>query len=164
MAKSQILIVDDSKEILAHLAQELKDEPYTVLLARNGREALEIVTAQQVKVIISAVKMSGMDGFALLDQVKQLCPQMIRVILSGHPDVELILRMVNERGVDRYLTKPWHGEGLKAIIQQCLELFDLRAEVQELRTLLQGKALRQETSPWVLSQRVQTTGRQLRPR
>jgi response regulator RpfG family c-di-GMP phosphodiesterase len=108
--------------------------------------------------------MTGMDGFALLDQVKQLCPQMIRVILSGHPDVELILRMVNERGVDRYLTKPWHGEGLKAIIQQCLELFDLRAEVKELRTLLQGKALRQETSPWVLSQRVQTTGRQLRPR
>ncbi len=133
MENAQILIVDDSKEVLSALARELEEEPYIVLLAENGKEALDLAAGNPIKVIISDVKMPGMDGFELLDKIKELYPNMIRVVLSGHPDVKLILRMVNERGVDRYLTKPWYGDDMKTTIQQCLELFDLRAEVKELR-------------------------------
>ncbi len=139
MDKAQILIVDDNKVVLTCLARELDDEPYTVLSAASGEEALEIVADQEIKVIISDVKMPKMDGFELLDKVKELKPDMIRVVLSGHPDVKLILKMVNERGVDRYLTKPWHREDMKATIRQCLELFDLRAEVKELRGKLKDQ-------------------------
>ncbi|MBU0680425.1 MAG: response regulator [Proteobacteria bacterium] len=133
MEKAQILIVDDSKEVLSALARELGDEPYTVLLAQNGKEALEIAAENEIKVIISDIKMPNMDGFALLDKVKENNSDIIRVVLSGHPDVKLILSMVNERGLDRYLTKPWHRDDLKNTIRQCLELYDLRTEVKELR-------------------------------
>ncbi|MEN8258355.1 MAG: response regulator [Thermodesulfobacteriota bacterium] len=133
MDRPQILIVDDSKEVLTALARELGDEPYTIFYAGSGEEALRIVKEDEIQVIVSDVKMPGMDGFELLDRIKELYPDMVRVVLSGHPDVKLILKMVNERGVDRYLTKPWHGENVKATILQCLELFGLRAEVKELR-------------------------------
>ena len=77
-----------------------------------------------------------MDGFELLEKVKSLYPDMIRVVLSGHTDVKLVLEIVNERGIDRYLTKPWNTVDLKSTINQCLELYDLRMEVTKLRERL----------------------------
>ena len=139
MSISQILIVDDSKEVLSALERELEDEKYTTFFATSGEEALQIAAENEIQVIISDVKMPGMDGFELLDRIHQLYPDMIRVVLSGHPDVKLILKMVNERGVDRYLTKPWHGEDVKATILQCFELYGLRAEVRELREKIKGQ-------------------------
>jgi response regulator RpfG family c-di-GMP phosphodiesterase len=139
MEKSNILIVDDSKEVLTALDRELDDESYTVLLAQSGLDALQVAADNKIKVIISDIKMPGMDGFELLDRIKELYPNMIRAVLSGHPDVKLILKMVNERGIDRYLTKPWHREDVKTTILQCLELFALRAEVKELRAKLRSE-------------------------
>ncbi len=136
MEKEQILIVDDNKVILRCLEQDFSDEPYIVFSALNGEDALAIVAANEIKVIISDIKMPKMDGFELLDKVRDINADIVRVVLSGHTDVKLILRIVNERGLDRYLTKPWHREDMKATIRQCLELYDLRTEVAELRKQL----------------------------
>jgi len=136
MKISDIIIVDDTGDVLSALKRELSDEPYDVLYAGSGDEALNILSGTSCKVIISDVKMPVMDGFELLEKVKQLYPDMIRVVLSGHDDVKLILDIVNEKGIDRYLTKPWNAMDLKSTIHQCIELFDLRREVAELRNKL----------------------------
>ncbi len=133
MDTSNIIIVDDSGDILSALERELMDEPYNTILAHSGDEALTLLSSNPCKVIISDVKMPVMDGFELLGKVKTFYPDMMRVILSGHSDVKLVLEIVNERGIDRYLTKPWNSFDLKSTIHQCLELHDLRKEVIELR-------------------------------
>lgn len=133
MEKADIIIVDDTSDVLSALKRELRDDPYNVLYSDSGVEALHILSSTSCKVIISDVKMPVMDGFELLEKVRILYPDMIRVVLSGHSDVKLVLDIVNEKGIDRYLTKPWNIFDLKSTINQCIELFDLRREVRELR-------------------------------
>jgi adenylate cyclase len=133
---SNIIIVDDTKEVLSAFQRNLRKEPYHLFYASNGEAALEILSENSCKVIISDVKMPRMDGFDLLARVRELYPDIIRVILSGHSDAKLILKLVNEGGIDRYLTKPWDIEGMKSTINQCIEIFDLRKEVIELRKRL----------------------------
>jgi response regulator RpfG family c-di-GMP phosphodiesterase len=136
MGKSNIIIVDDTREVLASFKRELRKEPYNVFYAGGGAEALEILSENPCKLIISDIKMPGMDGFELLARVQELYPETIRVVLSGHSDVKLILNLVNKGGIYRYLTKPWEMEDIKTIIGQCIELYDLRKEVIELRKKL----------------------------
>ncbi|MFH1673405.1 MAG: response regulator [Pseudomonadota bacterium] len=136
MEKSNILIVDDTKEVISSFKRELRSEPYNVFFAGSGEDALETLSEHPCKVIISDVKMPMMDGFELLAKVKELYPDMIRVVLSGHSDVKLILKIVNERGIDRYLTKPWEIVDVKRTINECIEIFDLRKEVVNLRKQL----------------------------
>ncbi|MDY6880314.1 MAG: response regulator [Desulfatiglans sp.] len=136
MDRSNIIIVDDTKDVLSSLQRELRKEPYNVFYASGGEEALTIISENPCKVIISDIKMVKMDGFELLAKVKEKYPDMIRVVLSGHSDVKLILDLVNKGGIYRYLTKPWEAEDIKATIEQCIELFDLRKEVIELRNKL----------------------------
>ena len=133
---TNIIIVDDAKGILSSFQRDLRREPYNVFYANGGDEALKTLTENTCKVIISDIKMPKMDGFQLLARVQELYPDMIRVVLSGHSDVKLILKLVNQGGIYRYLTKPCTLEDLKATIIQCIELFDLRKEVVELRNKL----------------------------
>ncbi|MGD9158433.1 MAG: response regulator [Desulfobacteraceae bacterium] len=133
MEKSNIIIVDDTKEVLSSFKRELRTESYNVFYANSGEEALEILSKNPCKLIISDIKMPKMDGFELLSRVQELYPDMIRVVLSGHSDVKLILNLVNKGGIYRYLTKPWEMEDVKSTISQCIELFNLRKEVIELR-------------------------------
>ena len=122
--------------MLASLQRALRKEPYGIFCASSGEQALKMLSENSCKVIISDVKMVKMDGFELLATVKKLYPDMIRVVLSGHSDVKLILELVNKGGIYRYLTKPWEIEDIKSTIHQCVELFDLREEVIELRKAL----------------------------
>jgi DNA-binding NtrC family response regulator len=133
MDKSNILIVDDMSNVLSSLERQFLDEPYHIFFADNGEKALEILDEIACKVVISDIKMPRMDGFELLAKVKELYPDIVRVVLSGHFDVKLILDMVNMGGIDRYLMKPWDFENMRAIINQCIELYDLRKEVYALR-------------------------------
>ena len=130
MKQSSIIIVDDAKEVLSALKRELKDEPYQLHLAGSSEEALKILEKNTCKVIISDVKMKKMDGFELLEKVREKYPDMIRMILSGHSDVKLILGIVNEKGIDRYLTKPWNIDTLKKSIENGLALYDLKTVVK----------------------------------
>jgi len=133
LEKSNIIIVDDEKNILSSLRRDLIDEPYNVFFAGSGEEALKMLSEKPFKVILSDVNMPGMDGFELLEKVKERYPDIISVIFSGLTDVQLILNIVNARQIERYLTKPWNISDVKLILTQCIELFDLRHEVNDLR-------------------------------
>ena len=126
MEESNILIVDDAKEVLSSLKRELKKEPYQLLTANGSEEALQILEKNPCKIIISDVKMTKTDGFELLEKVHEKYPDMIRMVLSGHSDVKLILDIVNEKGIERYLTKPWNIDTLKLSIENGLKLYKLR--------------------------------------
>ena len=133
MDASNILIVDDEQNVRSSVKRALHDEPYHVYLAGSGEEALKILSEHPFKVILSDVNMPEMDGFELLEKVKEAYPDIISVIFSGLSEVQLILDIVNARQIERYLTKPWNTEDLKITIKQCIELFDLRKEVTDLR-------------------------------
>ena len=134
MEIADILIVDDDSQVSKLIFRTLESSHYKIVSAQNGEEALKSVSENKFKVIISDVKMSKMDGIVLLDKVYELDPDITRIVLSGHSDVELILKLVNEKGIDKYLVKPFNNADLILAISKCIELYDLRREVNKLRT------------------------------
>ncbi len=133
MSNDQILFVDDEDKVLAALNRELQEEGYEIFLANSGEAAMQLLERNPCKVIVADIKMPLMNGFELLDMVNEFYPDTIRIVLSGHADLNLILGEVNKRGIDRYLTKPWEPDELKMILRQAIELFNLRREVEELK-------------------------------
>jgi response regulator RpfG family c-di-GMP phosphodiesterase len=126
METADILIVDDDPQISKSISRALKKYKHKIVSAQSGEEALQYVSEIRFKVIISDVKMSKMHGFELLDKIHMMNPDITRIVLSGHPDVELILKLVNEKGIDKYITKPWRNADLILAINKCIELYDLR--------------------------------------
>ncbi len=123
-----VLCVDDEVHILSALKRLLRKEGYTFLTAVGGAEALEILQKQKVHLVISDYRMPEMTGVELIQKIKVIAPDTIRVILSGYADVSVILDAINKSEVYRFLTKPWNDDELKVSIRQCLQQFDLVRE------------------------------------
>lgn len=133
MSAGKVLFVDDEKSVLAAIARELSDEGYELLFCSSAVEALEVLAHESCKAVVADIKMPKMNGIDFLKWVHELYPDTVRIVLSGHSDIKLILDSVNKCGIDRYLTKPWSSDELKIVLRQAIELFDLRQEVKSLR-------------------------------
>jgi DNA-binding NtrC family response regulator len=131
MERADILIVDDDPQVFKSICRVLTNLHYKTVSANNGEEALRKISEIQFKVIISDIRMSKMDGLELLYKVHELNPDITRVVLSGHTNVELILNLVNKKGIDRYFVKPWENDDLILAINKCIELYDLRCLQRE---------------------------------
>lgn len=140
-----VLIVDDEVHILNSLKRLLRKEGYNLRTVTSGEEGVSYVEKNPVQLVISDYRMPGMTGTEFLQKVKGLCPDAIRVILSGYADVGAVLKAINEGEVFRFIMKPWNDEELKTSIRQCLVQFDLVQENRKLeaKVLVQRKVLQQ---------------------
>ena len=133
MDKRTVLFVDDDERILNSLRRSLADEPYETLFANSGSQALEILEQEEVHVIVSDLCMPEMGGIELLRIVKGGYPHIIRLVLSGNSDRELLLNAINQGEISRFIPKPWESnEEFKTIIRQAIEYYDLHSEREML--------------------------------
>jgi len=119
MSKPRILIVDDEPALLKLLARRLELEGYDVSAAESGERALALLAAAQPQLVVSDLKMGGMDGMALFATIQRLHPLLPVIILTAHgsiPDAVAATR----RGVFGYLTKPFEADALLAEIRSAL--------------------------------------------
>lgn len=130
----KILFVDDEENVLKAMCRIFKRERYTILTASSGPEALEILKKKPVHVVISDYRMQGMTGAELLRRIKALYPQIIRIMLTGHADVNAIMGAVNEGAIYKFITKPWHDEDLRLTVSLALEQYDLIEENKSLKS------------------------------
>ncbi|MBY8948061.1 MULTISPECIES: HD domain-containing phosphohydrolase [unclassified Pseudomonas] len=120
--KPTILLVDDEESILNSLRRLLRGQPFDIVLAGSGAEALEVMAAQPIDLVMSDARMPGMDGAQLLAEVHRLYPATSRILLTGYADLPTIIKAINEGAIHRYIGKPWNDDELKLILQQALEL------------------------------------------
>lgn len=132
-----VLLVDDEQTILNSLARLLGEQPYEVLLANSGEQALAIMAERSVDLIVSDARMPGMDGAALLARVYSLYPDTTRIILSGHAELDTLVNAINEGHVHRYIAKPWTNEDLVMAVRQSLTYQFSERERQRLEQLTQ---------------------------
>lgn len=132
MENPTVLIVDDEVNILHALKRAVRREPYRVLTASSGVEGLEILDKESVDLIISDQRMPEMTGVQFLARVKELCPDTIRIILSGYTDVNSITEAINVGNVYKFILKPWEDDALKATIRESLEMARLLRENKKL--------------------------------
>ncbi|ACL02009.1 Protein with response regulator receiver domain [Desulfatibacillum aliphaticivorans] len=123
-----ILFVDDEPHVLKAMRRIFRKENYRLLTAESAEEALETLRAARVHVIVSDHRMPGMQGADLLRKVKELYPQTIRIMLTGHADVNAIMGAINEGAVYKFITKPWNDDDLRITVGLALEQYDLIKE------------------------------------
>jgi DNA-binding NtrC family response regulator len=127
-----ILLVDDEEMVLTSIKSFLTLETsYRVVTFTSPAEALKYVREHDVDLVISDYLMPEMDGISFLAQVRELRPEVPRVILTGYADKENAIKAINEVGLYQYLEKPWDNEDLRIIIRNGIEKKQLMKRLQE---------------------------------
>lgn len=132
-----VLLVDDEEPILNSLRRLLRGQPYDVLLATSGEQALAIMAERNIDLVVSDARMPNMDGATLLARIYALYPDTTRILLTGFADLETIVKAINEGQIHRYIAKPWTDEELVLTLRQSLAFQFSERERQRLEQLTQ---------------------------
>jgi CheY-like chemotaxis protein len=123
-----LLIVDDEEGIRTLLAETLSGDGYRILTTGSSREAFDLLARHEVGVILADHRMPEMTGIEMLSRVKDLHPQVARIVLTAHADLETALDAINKGWVYKCLTKPWDNEQLRAQVREAFRLFEQSAQ------------------------------------
>ncbi len=137
----QILFVDDDQNILNAYCRALRKE-FRIETALGGEEGLEMIAGHETyAVIVTDMRMPGMDGIQFLAQVKEQSPDTIRIMLTGNADQQTAIEAVNEGNIFRFLTKPCPAEVLGQVLAEGIQQYRaIKAEKQLLAKTIQGSA------------------------
>lgn len=127
-----ILFVDDESDILHSLNRFLRREEYRKFFVDNAVEALELLAKTPVDLVVSDLRMPGMNGLDLIKEVKRLYPGTLRMIVSGSQDIEQIIESVNKGEIFRFIPKPVEPESFKNILNDALDYYCMKLEREEL--------------------------------
>ncbi len=121
----RVLFVDDEPNVLSGLQRMLRPlrQECQVFFATGGAEALDRLAADPFDIIVTDMRMPGIDGAALLDEASRRHPRTTRIVLSGQADPQAILRVVGP--AHQYLSKPCDAEKLKSTLRRLFALRDL---------------------------------------
>jgi HD-like signal output (HDOD) protein/ActR/RegA family two-component response regulator len=123
-----ILFVDDERDLLDSLKARLYKHrhDWNMQFVSSGEEAIGVLEQQAIDLVVSDVRMPGMDGGQLLTVVKQRWPTAMRIIVSGYADPVQAVRLTSL--AHQYVAKPCDGGELENIIERCFYLRDLLAQ------------------------------------
>ncbi|MBI5048306.1 MAG: sigma-54-dependent Fis family transcriptional regulator [Deltaproteobacteria bacterium] len=127
MPKEKILIVDDEKGIRDFLEIMLKKEGYKVASVSSGEEALKLTGQTSYELVISDIRMKGMDGVELLKKVKEINPDTIVLMITAYASVDTAIDAMKAGAYD-YITKPFKIDEVKHIIKNALDRKRLETE------------------------------------
>jgi response regulator RpfG family c-di-GMP phosphodiesterase len=130
----RILAVDDEPLLLRTYLRTL-GEQFNLVTAESGEAALALLEANEYAILLSDLKMPGMDGVSLLRAARDVRPDAVRMLISGHADMGDAINSVNTAGVFRLMLKPCPSEQLGAALRSGLEQYRLVTAEKEL---LQG--------------------------
>lgn len=135
-----ILYVDDERQNLVTFRYALEDG-FTVLTAESGSEALRLVEREDVAVLVCDQRMPGMTGVEVCAAVRQMRPDVARVVLTAYADIGAAIAAINQGEVLRYLTKPWDDDELRVVLRSTIDLVQLQRTVRNMQLrILRGSS------------------------
>ncbi len=129
----RILLVDDEPNVLAALKRIFRQENYEIVTCNEPKQALDLLAAKSFQVIISDYMMPGMNGGELLKQARALYPGMIRIMLTGHADVNAVISAMKAGAVYKFILKPWNDDDLRVTVALALQQFELLQKNSDLQ-------------------------------
>ncbi len=127
--KASLLLVDDDPDLLRLLSIRLKSNGYAVTAVDSGQRALAAIAASRPDLVLTDLRMEGMDGMALFHQIQAACPGMPVIILTAHGTIPDAVAAV-KKGVFGYLTKPYDADDLLGHVERALTLHGHAAGMQ----------------------------------
>lgn len=123
-----VLCVDDEKSVLKSIKRVLKTGNYNVFLANSGQEGLFLLEYQPIDIIISDMMMPNMNGAEFLAESLQYSPDAVRILLTGHADLDSTIAAINEGKIQRFLHKPWDNTELLMVLEDATHKLQLERE------------------------------------
>ena len=124
---TKILVIDDEKPTLSMFRLFLEAWGYGVLTAENGAEGLEIFRKEKPAIVITDIKMPGIDGLAVLHHIIDIDPKAVVIVITGHGDTDLAQRALESQAVD-FIHKPIKKEALEAALKKARDRLGLTAD------------------------------------
>ena len=128
--KKTILLVDDEADLREVLDISLSDTGYNVLTAENSAQALDLLNDNDIPVVITDIKMPGIDGIELLRKIKSKNPETEVIMLTGHGDLELAIKSLKHEATD-FITKPINDDALEMALIRAFEKISMRQKLKE---------------------------------
>jgi len=134
----RILVVDDEPDMLAFLAKMLtKKGGYVVASAASGAEAMAMLQTDPSDVVLTDIKMPGMDGLALLQHLRTIDPTLTIVLMTGHGTIEMAVQALKDGAYD-FIEKPFDNERILRTVSRAVERTRLKRENAQLQHQLSG--------------------------
>lgn len=132
----RVLIVDDEENVCHALRRSLRREGYELTLCHHPLQALELLRDARFDLVISDHLMPDMTGLEFLKLVHDRMPDAMRIMLTGHADMQTAISAINQGEIYRFLTKPWDDTELKVTLHLAFEQLDLERENRRLLALV----------------------------
>jgi two-component system, NtrC family, nitrogen regulation response regulator NtrX len=146
--KARILITDDEKSIRNTLRDILEYENYTIFEAESGQKALEILDSKEIDLVLLDIKMKGMDGIEVLENIRENGSDVPVILVSGHGTIEIAVE-ATKKGAFDFIEKPPDLNRLLVSIRNALENKKLLNENRQMRSKLHGVQEIIGTSPQI---------------
>jgi DNA-binding NtrC family response regulator len=127
MAGEKLLIVDDERSMCQFLSIMLRKEGYDIVAVSNGKKALEQVKAHRFDLVITDIKMSGMDGIELLGEIKKTDRSIPVIIMTAYASQKTAIEAVNN-GAFHYLIKHAKNDEIKMVVRNALDMRRVKTE------------------------------------
>lgn len=128
----RILIVDDEENVISALRRALRKEGYELRFATRPGDALALLREEPSDLVLSDHLMPDMTGLEFLKTVRNRHPDTVRLMLTGHADMQTAIDAINQGEIYRFLTKPWDDTELKVTLHLAFEQLDLERENRRL--------------------------------
>lgn len=129
--KISVLYVDDEEHNLMSFKATFRIK-YKVHVAISGEEAIKLMDAEPIDIIITDQRMPNMTGVEFLESILEKHPDPMRILLTGYADLTAVIDAVNKGKIFHYLTKPWNEDELSKTIERAYEVYTLRKNEKEL--------------------------------
>jgi len=126
----KLLLVDDEEGIRKVLSISLSDSGYEVFTAENGEQALKIFREHSPPIVLTDIKMPGMDGIELLQKIKDENPETEVIMITGHGDMDLAIKSLKYRAID-FVSKPINDDVLEIALNRAHEKILMRNKLRE---------------------------------
>ncbi|MDH4222806.1 MAG: sigma-54 dependent transcriptional regulator [candidate division Zixibacteria bacterium] len=136
--KIKLLVIDDDPSVSWLLSEGLGGE-YEVLSARDGKEGIKMVSGAKPDLVLLDIKMPGLNGLEVLEQIKEKDRFLEVIMLSGHGETKNVVESIR-RGASEFVNKPFDAKEVEVHIQKVLEKNKLKKELDQLKSELQAKS------------------------
>ncbi|MCD4722323.1 MAG: response regulator [Desulfobacula sp.] len=138
MSANKILIVDDEEIIVRLLSMSLRSDGYETVTALSGEQGLEVFKAESPDIVVTDIKMPGMDGLELLKMIKEIDPEKEVIIVTGHGDIDSTITAL-QYGASDFINKPVRDESLAIALDRAKAKIDIREKLREYTENLELK-------------------------
>lgn len=143
-AEPLVYFVDDEPNILSALQRTVAGEPYRIRTFTDPNELLQALAHERPAVVVSDFYMPQMKGAELLARVAQIDSRIVRVILTGKPDLPVVVAAATAGAVYRFMIKPWDNDEFRMSLRNAVGHYRLMSERDSLLDIVKSAGLERE--------------------